>query len=165
MRTARRSNTCSKRELLALHLPMNAVDVFGPTVHLGRDAGSRQHARRAPAQNSRDVAFAVGALLRERRGDAAVVVRLQEAERQVLELPLELPEPQAIGERREHLARLERQPLARGGVSVPGGAELDQLARQARQHQARIADHRQQHLAQGLGLRRLEVMRRGGAWA
>ena len=66
-----------------------------------------------------DVAFAVGALLGERRGNAPVVVGLQEAEGQVFELPLELPQPQAIGERREHLARLERQPLARGGVCRP----------------------------------------------
>ncbi len=108
-----------------------------------------------------DVALAVGALLGERGGDAPVVVGLQEAEGQVFELPLELPEAEAIGERREHLAGFERQPLARGGVTVLRGVEIDELPREARQHQARIADHRQQHLAQRLGLRRLEVVRGG----
>ena len=71
------------------------------------------------AAQLRDVALAIGALLGQRRGDAPVVVRLQEAEREVLELPLELPEPEAVRERREHLARFQRQPLARGGVRRP----------------------------------------------
>ena len=109
-----------------------------------------------------DVALAVGALLGQRRGDPPVVIGLQEAEGQVFQLPLELPEPQAVGERREHLARLERQPLARGGVAILRGIEIDQLPREAREHEARIAHHRQQHLAQRLGLRRLEVVRGGG---
>ena len=106
-----------------------------------------------------DVTLAVGALLGQRGGDAPVVIGLQEAEGEVLEFPLELPQAQAVGERREHLARLEREPLARGGMSIPRGAEIDQLPREPRQHQPRIADHRQQHLAQRLGLRRLEVVR------
>ena len=79
---------------------------------------ARVHHRLERAAQLGDVALAVGALLVERRGDAPVVVRLQEAERQVLELPLELPEAEAVGERREHLAGLERQALARGGVAV-----------------------------------------------
>ena len=106
-----------------------------------------------------DVALAVGALLGECGGDAPVVIGLQETERQVFELPLELPEPQAVGERREHLARFERQALARGGVAVLRGVEIDELPREPRQHEARIAHHRQQHLAQGFGLRGFEVVR------
>ena len=147
-------------ELLALHLPMDAVDVLGAAVDLGRDAGGAQHLLQRPAQLG-DVALAVGALFGQRGGDAPVVVGLQEAERQVLQLPLELPQSEAIGERREYLARLQRQPFARGGVAILGGIQLHQLSRQPRQHQARIADHRQQHLAQRLGLRRLQVMRGG----
>ena len=109
-----------------------------------------------------DVTLAVGALLGQRRGNASVVIGLQEAKGEVLEFPLELPQPQPVGERCEHFAGLERQSLTRGGVSIPRGAEIDQLPREARQHQARIADHGQQHLAQGLGLRGLEGMRSGG---
>ena len=149
-----------ERELLALHLPVDAVDVFGPAVDLAVDAGGAHHVLERAAQLG-DVALAVGALLGQRGGDAPVVVGLQEAEREVFELPLELPQPQAVGERREHFARLEREPLARRGVAVLRGVEIDQLAREPRQHQARIADHRQQHLAQGFGLRRFEVVRGG----
>ena len=47
-------------------------------------------------------------------------------------------------------------------VAVLRGVEIHQLPRQARQHQARIADHRQQHLAQRLGLRRLQLVRGRG---
>ena len=88
-----------------------------PAVDLARDAGGTHHVFERAAQLG-DVALAVGALLGQRRGDAPVVVGLQEAEREVLELPLELPQPQAVGERREHFARLERQALARGGVAI-----------------------------------------------
>ena len=145
-------------QLLAVHLPVDAVDVLGPAVHLARDAGGPHHVFDRAAELD-DVLLAVDALFRERRGDAAIVVGLQEAERQVLELPLELPESEPIGQRREHFARLERQPFARGRVAVLCGGEIDQLPRQPRQHQARIADHGQQHLAQRLGLRGFEVMR------
>ena len=119
------------------------------------------HHRLERAAQLGDVALAVGAFLGERRGDAPVVVGLQEAERQVFQLPFELPEPEAVRERREYFARFERQALARGGVAVLRGVEIDELPREPRQHQPRIADHRQQHLAQRLGLRGLEVVRGG----
>ena len=47
-------------------------------------------------------------------------------------------------------------------MAITRGAEVDQLPREARQHQARIADHGQQHLAQGFRLRGLQGMRSGG---
>ena len=75
-----------------------------------------------------------------------------------------MPQTQAIGERCEYFARLERQPFARGRVAILRGIELDQLPREPREHQPRIADHRQQHLAQRLGLRRLEVVGGGRRW-
>jgi hypothetical protein len=150
-----------KGELLALHLPMDAVDVFRATVDFGPDAGGAQHHLQVVAQLG-DVALPVDALFRQCRRDPPIVVRLQEPERQVLEFPLELPQPQAVGERREYLARFQRQPFAGGGVAVLRGVELDQLARETGEHQPRIADHREQHLAQGFGLRGFQVMRGRG---
>ena len=46
-------------------------------------------------------------------------------------------------------------------MTVLGGGELDQLAREPREHESRIADHGQQHLAQRFGLRRFEFARGG----
>ncbi len=150
-------------ELLALHLPVDAVDVLGAAVDLGGDTRGAQHRFQRAAQLG-DVALPVGTFFRERRGDTAVVVRVQEAERQVLELPLELPQPQAVGERCEHLARFQRQPFARGGVTILGGIEHHQLARESGEYQPGIADHRQQHLAQGFGLRGFQVVRGRRHW-
>ena len=107
-----------------------------------------------------DVALAVGAPLVERRGHAAVLVGLEVTERQILELPLQLPDAEAVGERRVDGARLERAARALGGRQVARVAQRHQLLGETREHQARIAHHRQQHLAQRLGLARIEAVRR-----
>src|SRR5690606_4120653 len=84
---------------LALHLLADAVDVVGPAGDLGGDAR-----RGAGAVQARlgvlDEALAVGALLVEQAGDTLVGVRLQPAEGQVLQLPLQLPDAQAVGQGR-----------------------------------------------------------------
>jgi hypothetical protein len=48
------------------------------------------------------------ALLVEHLGDALVGVRVEEAEGQVLQLPLQLPDAEAVGERRIDVERLAR---------------------------------------------------------
>jgi len=79
-----------ERKLLALHLPVDAVDVFGTSVDLAVDAGGLHHRLERAAQPG-DVVLAVGALLGQGGGETTVVIRLQEAEGQVFQLPLELP--------------------------------------------------------------------------
>ena len=86
-------------ELLALHLAVDAVDVLRPAVDLGADAGRLQQRAQLLAHQL-DVALAVGAAFVQRGGDPAVLVRLEVAEREVLELPFELPHAQAVGQRR-----------------------------------------------------------------
>ncbi len=151
MRSARTSNSCSNGELLALHLPLDAVDVL----RHGRRPRPRCPAAAVRARATRtslDVVLAVGAPLVERGGDALVVVRLEVAEREVLEFPLQLPDAEPVGERREHLAGLQRRgALRRGGRAR--GAQACELDGDARDDQPRVADDRQQHLAQRLGLR------------
>ena len=81
-----------------------------PAVDLALDAGGfellRQH-----GDGARDVLLALEALLVEHAGDALVELGLEEAEREILHLPLELGDAEAIGERRidvERLARIDR---------------------------------------------------------
>ena len=78
--------------------------------------------------------------------------RVEDLERQVFELPLDLPDAQPLGQRGVDLRRLAgdahllvvRQRLDRAHVVQPIG-ELDE-------HDAQVLRHRQQHLADVLGL-------------
>ena len=91
---------------------------FGRPATSARDAcaasASRERARRL-----RDVALAAAALLVEQARDALVGVGLEVAERQVLELPFQLPDAEPVGERRVDVAR--RAAPARGAV-LPAAA-------------------------------------------
>ena len=107
-----------------------------------------------------DVLLAIGAPLVQGRGDVPIVLGLQIAEGQILELPFELPCPQPVGERREDRAGLEREPLTDLGRRVARVAQRDQLLGEAREDQPGIADHRKQHLAHGFGLAAVEALGR-----
>ena len=82
-----------------------------------------------------------------------VLVRLEVAEGEIFQLGLELPDAEPVGERRVDLHRLlgdadllvARHALQRAHV-VEAVGQLDQ-------HDADVVDHRQEHLAQALGLR------------
>ena len=86
--------------------------------------------------------------------DALVGLGLERAQRQVLQLPLELPDAEAVGERREEIERLARG-LPRAALVVRADQEAQRLRAlgELDQHDADVLDHRQQHLAQVLGLR------------
>jgi hypothetical protein len=111
------------------------------------DAGARSHWRRR---------LRAPALFFQHLGDALVGHRLQEAERQVLQLPLQLPDAQPVGQRRievEGLARI----LCAGFVLLLGLGEVAQRGHargQPHQHRAHVGGHGQQHLAQGFDLGR-----------
>jgi hypothetical protein len=98
-----------------------------------------------------DVPLAVGALFVQQPRDALVGVGLQVAERQVLQFPLQLPDAEAVGQRRMDVARQLRQgaPL-RFGQPV-GRAHPRQLPRQQDRHHPQVAHDRQQQAAQALG--------------
>ena len=85
---------------------------------------------------------------------------MERLEGQVLQLPLELLHAQAVGERSVDGARLERAPLALRARQLACVAQRDQLLGEPRQHQARVADDREQHLAQRFGLTRVQAERR-----
>ncbi len=140
-------------QLLAAHLLPDAVDVLGPALDVGTDAGGGQHVHQLLAERD-DAGLALHAALVQQPGDAAVLVGLEEAERQVLQLPLDLPDAQPVGQGREHLLRLSSQ-LGRARRAA-GGVPTQRLQarREAQQHHPQVARERQQHLAHALGLQR-----------
>jgi hypothetical protein len=111
-----------------------------------------------------DVAFPIHAAPRQALGDVVILIRIQLPKGQILQLPLEVPDAEPIGERRKDFLRLKRQALLFGARQLPHVAQPDQCLGQARYDQAWIGGHGQQHLAQGLGLLRIQALALRPAW-
>ena len=103
-----------------------------------------------------DVAFAVAALLVQRSGDAVIGLGIQLAEGEVFQLPFQCPDAEPVREWRVEFARFPRDATASFRRESAGMTRTHELLRESRDHQSRITDNREQHLAQGLGLRRCE---------
>src|SRR5690606_28147055 len=86
------------RHVLLPHLLPDAVDVLGPAGDLRVDA-LRSQGLVQLRLDLLDVALAAGAVVVEQRRDATVGLGLQVAEREVLQLPLELPDAEPVGQR------------------------------------------------------------------
>ncbi len=82
---------------LALHLLPDAVDVLRPPLELGDDPGGLE-ARLELLDRPIDVALAALAAGVEEPGQLAIGLRLEDLEAQVLQLPLDLPDPEALGQ-------------------------------------------------------------------
>ena len=140
-------------ELLGLagHLLPDGVHVLRPAGDVGLDANLLQLAGQDLAEVGNE-RLAVGAVARDAADDVFVRVWLEVAERQVLELPLDLADAEPVRERRvdvEGLARdlaplRLRQRLEGAHVVQPVG-ELDE-------DHAEVLRHRDHHLADVLGL-------------
>ncbi len=135
-----------ERQRLAPHLLDDAVDVFGPAAHLRGNALRSQGLRQALAKR-RHVLLAFCPFLIQKPGDLLVGLRLQEAERQILQLPFDLPNAQAVGQGRKHIQRFTGQrrrdrQLGRGIVAQGLHARS-----QPQHHHTQVARKRQQHLA------------------
>src|SRR5690606_1978533 len=92
-------------QALAPHLAANAEQVLRPAAEFRPDPGALK-LRAQALERGLDELLALDAALFELLRQPLVLVRPEEPERQVLELPLELPETQPIGEWRQHVERL-----------------------------------------------------------
>ena len=145
---------------VALHLLVRRVEVLDAPRHVRLDARLVQRLAQL-ALDAPHEALALRAPRRDRRRGPPVLLRLQHAEREVLELPLHLPDAEPPGERRVDVHRLacdlvlavRFQVLDRPHVVEPVG-DLDD-------HDAHVLGHRQQHLAHGLGVDRALAAGRG----
>ena len=129
--------------------------MFRPGLDGGLDAGAA-HLGLQQRFQLLDIALTLGAARFQRRGNAPVLQRFEIAKREVFQFPFDLPYPEAIGEGRIHFASLDRELALAGCPHVLGGAHFLQLLGEPDHDQAHVADHRQQHLAQRLGLGRFE---------
>ncbi len=109
--------------------------------------GVSQHALR-PA----DVRLARATLRLELVGQPAVGVRLEHLERQVLELPLDLPDAETLRQWCIDLSRLAGDALLLLGRQRGDGAHVVQPIGELDEHDTDVLRHRQEHLADVLGL-------------
>ena len=144
--------------LFLLHLPPDAVDVFRAATDLGVDAMHGQF----PAQgrlHAVDVAFAPVALFIQLSGHMPIGVRLQIAEGQVFQLPLQLPDAQAIGQRGMDISGQLRQRLSLGGRQAARCTHARQLPGQQDGHHAQVVDDGQQQTAQPFAVTSNDALR------
>ena len=144
------------RQPLGDHLLVDAGDVLGPSADFPRDAGAAEQLAQA-LSGLLDGALALRAALLELARNVVKGLRLQHPEGQIFQLPFQLPDPQAIGERRKQRQgfasdRLGARALRRGGI-VGHKAHRLQARGQAQYDHARIVDHCQQHASKRFGLR------------
>src|SRR5688572_30579243 len=138
-------------ELLRAHLVPDGIDMLRPPADLCVDI----HRPQLSAQcfhTLGDVLLALQALLVEHARDALIELGLEIAERQVLELPLELPDAQAVRERR---VDIERFPGVRTALFVRVFRKPSERlgpAGEPDQHHAHVLGHAEHHLAQHLVL-------------
>ena len=100
-----------------------------------------------------DGRFALGALLRDALGDVAIRFGIEVAQREILEIPLDLPDAQAMRDRRVDLDRLARDRLLLRRRQARQRAHVVQAVGQLDDDDADVLGHRHEHLAQVLDLR------------
>ncbi len=136
---------------LLLHLLIDAGDVLPAPRDLGLDTFLYQ----APLQrlhHTLDVPFAIRLMLSQQSHYLAIGVRLQIPQGQVLQLLFDLPHTQSVRQWRKDLQGLH------GDQSAPvlgqrlQGAHVVQAVRQPDEDDPDIVDHRQENLAEALGL-------------
>ena len=133
--------------------------MFGPARDLGRHPAVGQAAREN-LDDVGDVLFALFALGRDKRLERLVRGRIQVAKRQVLELRLEPVDSEAMRDRRVNLHRLARDFLLPLGGEMIERAHVVQPVGELDQHDPDVVRHRDDHLAEILGLLFLAALER-----
>ena len=136
---------------LALHLLPDAVDVLRSAGELGLDAGGLQGVGE-DALDLLDVGLAGLAPCLELAGQAPVGLAFELLEGEVLELPLDLPDAQALGERGVDLRRLASDALALLARQVRQRAHVVQPVGQLDEDDPDVLGHGQEHLPDVLRL-------------
>ena len=100
----------------------------------------------------------IAARFLQRPLDDAVALRIEGAEAEILELELHGVEPEPLGHRRIDVERLARDEAPLGRRQRLDGAQVMGAVGELDQDDAQVAHHREQHLAEVLGLRFLAVL-------
>ena len=121
-------------------------------IHLCADAGFRQGGLDG-FENLADALATIAARGLDRFRDHREAVRIQVRQAQVLQFPINLIETKTMRDRRMDVEGLARDAPPLRALQRRQRTHVVQSIRQLDQHDAHIARHRQQHLAEILGLR------------
>ncbi len=139
-------------QALLLHFSPDGIDVLGASVDFRLDAGRGQFVLEL-LDDIGDVLLAIEPTLVQQLGDLLVLLGLEVAEGQILQLPLDVADAQAVGQRCVDVEDLAGDTLALLVVGqlhrADGAGALGQLD----QRDADVVDHGHQHLAQVFHLR------------
>ena len=142
-----------------LHLRVNRIEVLRSARDLGRHPAVG-HAARKDLDDVGDVLLALFALGRDERLQRLVGRGVQIAKRQILELRLEPVDAEAMCDRRVNFHRLTRDFLLPVGGQMVERAHVVQAVGELDQHDPDVVRHRDDHLAEILGLLLLAALER-----
>ena len=140
-----------ERQALLDHLAVDAVEVLLAALHLGGDAPLRQALLDA-GEDLADHFAAVAARRADRLRQHLEAQRVLVAEREFLQLTEQVVEAEPVGDRGVDLERLVGDAAALGRTHVVQRAHVVQAVGELDEDDAQVARHRQQHLAEVLGL-------------
>ncbi len=137
-----------ERLALFLHLLVDGIDVLGAPANLQLDIVLlKQHLQ--ALNNGFYLCFAIRAALCQLPGDFLIFGRVDVTERQVFELPLDLPDTEPVRQWCENIQGLLGDALALRLGHVAERAHVVQAVCQLDQHHAHIVTHGEEGLAQG----------------
>ncbi len=136
------------------HLLVDAVVVLGSAGDGGLDPGGAQVLLDLVGDDG-EVLVALGGALGDQPDDLVVHLGVEDGEGQVLQLPLDGVHAQPVGQRGVDLQRLAGLLLLLVPLEVAHGAHVVQPVGELDNQHPRVLGHRDDHLADGLGLRRL----------
>ena len=142
---------------VSLHLPVNAVDVLGAAGHFGLEARLLQLLLQR-VHGLLDQQLLLGLPPGQQVLDMAVLQRLEVVEGQVLELRLDLPYAQTVGQRGIDLQGLPGHGASSGQRQGLQRAHVVQAVGQLDEDHPQVLRHGHQHLPQAL---RLQVVAGG----
>ena len=106
-----------------------------------------------PGDRVFDVGFALAARLGDALDDVAIRLGIEIAQTHVFDLPLDLPNPETVRDRRVDVERLARDRLLFGRRKARQRAHVVQAVGELDDDDADVLGHRQEHFAQVLDLR------------
>ena len=140
-----------KAQVLSLHLLPDGIDVLRAPRDVRRDVILAQKLLNA-RHGLVDELDALGAVALQFARDGVVFLGTREAKREILELPLDLPDAETVGER-----RVERERVFAIGAALLTLARSEptqslQTAREFQEHDAQILAHGKEHAARRFGI-------------